>query len=280
SQPYFMIVEVKDQVKPTVTMLGENPWIIDVYTTKLKIRELDSNPIEYSDNLPGNLTTIFNYNNVNPDVLGNYVITYLVRDVAGNETVITRQVKVVDRRAPLIELIGSSTVDLFYQDTFKDLGVKIIDNYESNAKLQYALKTTTTLEVVTVGGESKWVGAKRGTKEIRYNVTDSSGNVATQVIRRVYVDFKSGLADYKTNGELSVYPNPNNGTFTIKTKEALKGSTTATIYNILGAKVHTETYEANGISTHEIVTSQLKAGVYLLHVTNNGKQFTQRVIIR
>lgn len=277
SKPYYMVVEVKDQVKPEATLLGENPWVIDIYADRQKIKDSDPK-IEYSDNFydKGTLTRIDNYSNVNFDALGTYVITYLVRDGAGNETILTRQVKVVDRIAPRIELLGSSTMDLIYQDTFDDPGVKIIDNYDKDVDLQKVLKTSTTLEVI----DNKWVGGKRGTKEIKYNVTDSSGNVAAQVIRRVVVDFKSGLADYKTNGELSVYPNPNNGAFTLRTKEALKGSTTATIYNILGAKVYTETYEANGTTSHEITTSQLKSGVYLLHVTNNGKQFTQRVTIR
>lgn len=282
SAPFFIIVEVKDQIKPEATLLGENPWIIDIYADKQKIIAIDEK-IDYSDNAyqKPTLTRVDDYSKVDFNAIGNYTITYLVRDGAGNETILTRYVRVVDRKAPIIKLLGPSTVDLAYQDTFVDeWGVDIKDNYESAAKLKLSLDTSTTLEVVGVPNSKVWVGGKRGYKQIRYNVTDSSGNVANEVIRTINVDFRSGLTDYKTNGELSVYPNPNAGVFTLKTKEALKGSTTATLYNVLGAKVYSETYEAGSVTTHEIATSQLKSGVYLLHVTNNGKQFTQRVVIK
>lgn len=274
SAPSFILVDVRDIIPPVVTLKGENPWIVDVFMERDKFEAADAVP-EASDNYYQDLTKIYNYNNVNLNVIGTYVITYTVRDGAGNETKVTRDVNVVDRKAPKIDLLGGLTVELIWMDTFKDPGVKIIDNYDSESYLLSVLDTSTTLEVYN----GKWFGGKRGYKEVRYNVTDSSGNVATEVIRRVVVDFKSGLADLKTNGELSVYPNPNNGIFTIKTKEALKGSTTATLYNVLGAKVYSETYEANGVSTHEVTTSKLKNGVYMLHVFNNGKQFTQRVVI-
>ena len=51
------------------------------------------------------------------------------------------------------------------------------------------------------------------------------------------------------------------------------------MYNVLGAKVHSEqiTMSANKA---EINVTGLPTGIYLLQLTNNGKQYTQRVTVK
>jgi hypothetical protein len=78
---------------------------------------------------------------------------------------------------------------------------------------------------------------------------------------------------------MSVYPNPSTGRFNISTKETLTGKTEVVMYNVLGAKVHNE--EVNMASNKaEINVTGLPTGIYLLQLTNNGKQYTQRVTVK
>jgi hypothetical protein len=78
---------------------------------------------------------------------------------------------------------------------------------------------------------------------------------------------------------MSVYPNPSTGRFNISTKETLTGKTEVVMYNVLGAKVHTEQINMVG-NKAEINATGLPTGIYLLQLTNNSKQYTQRVILR
>lgn len=279
SPPYYVSVDVRDTVPPTVTLRGPNPWLVDVYTSLQDIKKQDIIPW-VSDNYydTSGLVRIFQYDNIKPNEVGEYTIVYRVRDGAGNESSVTRVVQIVDREAPRIELLGASTIDLVWMDTFTDPGVKVIDNYDSDADLQARVKRVTTLDTTADG---RYFGGHRGWKEIRYNVSDVAGNVAREMRRTIYVDFRSGLKNAaKTNGSLSVYPNPNNGVFTLTMKEALQGTTTITLYNILGAKVYSETVEAKNLTAHDVSASRLAPGVYVLNVLNNGKQYTQRITIK
>jgi PKD repeat protein len=281
SEPFYVLVNVKDAVKPTVKLLGENPLKVDVYAEMKNIKSQDPKT-EYFDNFYDidELIEVVDYSKVNPDNIGTYPVTYTVHDPAGNQTVVTRYIQVVDRQAPVIELYGNSTVTMYYNDTFADPGVKIVDNYENDEKLQLSLRKYTTLHVEVSGNDTFFIGDSYGWREIRYNVTDSSGNIAQQQIRRIFVTYRTGLLENKTNGELNVYPNPNKGVFTFSTKEPLKGKTDVSIYNILGAKVFNEVLEeTNTTTTHTIKTSGLKPGVYVISVNNNGSQFTQRLVI-
>jgi hypothetical protein len=184
---------------------------------------------------------------------------------------------VVDKIAPRIEVLGASPFELAYMDTLNDPGVKLIDNYYSDAELKLLLKTTSTLEKAN----GKFYGGVRGWKEVKYNVTDPSGNVAREMRRSVFVDFRSGLSNIaKSNTQLSVYPNPNNGTFKLNLKNNLTGEVKISLYNVLGAQVYTNT-ESNGIvSGHEIKTADLDKGIYLLQITHQGKIITQKVTIQ
>jgi hypothetical protein len=51
------------------------------------------------------------------------------------------------------------------------------------------------------------------------------------------------------------------------------------MYNVLGAKVYSEEITMVG-NKAEINAMGLPTGIYLLQLTNNGKQYTQRVTVK
>jgi hypothetical protein len=210
--------------------------------------------------------------------LGSYTITYIVRDGANNSTEVKRQVNVVDRIAPVVELLGGDPFDLVWNDTFEMANeVRITDNYYNGEDLLALVQKTTTLNVDAVTG--KYYGGTRGWKEITYQVTDPSNNQSNKARRRIYVDFRTGLNDVNKDQMVSTYPNPNSGKFTISSKETMTGKTEVTLYNVLGAKVYSQTIDMNG-KTVEVNADGLPSGIYLLQLTNNGKQYSQRVTLK
>ncbi|MBP9186139.1 MAG: DUF5011 domain-containing protein, partial [Bacteroidia bacterium] len=274
SAPTQIQIDVQDTIAPVLGLKGANPLIVDVYNSNYEDPGVTATDNYNSENSLIHITE----NGVNTNQLGTYKIKYTVRDGSGNSTEITRDVKVVDRIAPVIEMLGGDPFELIWNDTFEMANeIRITDNYNLGEDLMQMVQKTTTLSVDLSTG--KYYGGERGWKDITYQVTDSSGNTSNKARRRVYVDFKTGLKESTSNQMLAVYPNPSNGVFTINTKENLTGKTEVVMYNILGAKVYNQTIEMVG-NTATLNVQGLSAGVYMLQITNNGKQYTQRISMK
>ncbi len=81
----------------------------------------------------------------------------------------------------------------------------------------------------------------------------------------------------KSAFEFNLYPNPNNGVFTIELDASTVGKTQLTVTDISGRTVHS----SERIGNHIIVDlSNASTGTYLLQLTNNGVQTTKRVAIQ
>jgi hypothetical protein len=129
-----------------------------------------------SDNYDGDISTrIVTSNAVNTSHLGAYSVTYNVSDNSGNAaTPAVRTVKVVDAQKPVITLVGDSNMSVKVGAAFTDPGATASDNYDGDI----STKITTTGKVNT---------STVGSYLITYNVSDSSSNAATPVVRTVTV---------------------------------------------------------------------------------------------
>ncbi|WCO01589.1 immunoglobulin-like domain-containing protein [Psychroserpens ponticola] len=146
-----------------------------------------------SDNVDGNLTSsiIVGGDTVNTNVVGVYTITYNVSDAAGNAAVeVTRTVTVnPDTTAPVITLIGASTMNLNVGDAYNEQGATATDNLDGNL----------TSSIVIAGTVNT---SSAGSYNVTYNVSDAAGNVANEVIRTVNVSEPSTGC----SGGISTFP--------------------------------------------------------------------------
>jgi hypothetical protein len=76
--------------------------------------------------------------------------------------------------------------------------------------------------------------------------------------------------------QIEIYPNPNNGIFTIKIYKN-KESSYVELWTMLGQKVEERIIENNLTNIFDF--SKLPKGVYLLKLTNQKQIFTQKIII-
>ncbi len=125
----------------------------------------------------------------NEGTLGDYDVVFRATDLSGNYTEVTTTVRVVDVEIPIITLTGSTPMYIEYPATYSEPGATISDNYDSG--LTAAITGTVNNLVL-------------GTYTINYNVTDSSGNVATQVSRSVIVRDTTAPVQILT-GDITVY---------------------------------------------------------------------------
>jgi hypothetical protein len=75
---------------------------------------------------------------------------------------------------------------------------------------------------------------------------------------------------------VKVFPNPNNGQFTIELTN-IEGGARVTIYSILGATVFQST--ANDITSHKINLPEIRKGIYLVKVMDGKEQLTRKMVV-
>lgn len=132
-----------------------------------------------TDNVDGDLTNsiVIAGDVVNTSVTGTYLVTYNVSDAVGNiATELIRTVNVnSDSTAPIITLNGSATIDLNLGSTYTELGATATDNLDGDITAN-----------IVIGGDV-FDENTAGTYLVTYNVSDSAGNAATELIRTVNV---------------------------------------------------------------------------------------------
>lgn len=150
--------------------------------------ELNNNYIE-----PGVIAKFYKYNlnkyvntksNLDASKTGTYYVRYNLRFL-GHSLYLEREINVIDKITPYINLNGDSTVMLYVGDEYNELGATAEDNYDGNL--------TNLIRIV-----GKVDTSKDGTYEIKYIVEDSSGNENT-VIRTVIVkNYKEPVQEINT----------------------------------------------------------------------------------
>ena len=177
-----------DTTAPVITLIGSASITLelgDVYTEQ---------GATATDDIDGDITAsiVIGGDTVDTNTAGTYVVTYNVSDAAGNAAAQeTRSVTVnPDTTIPVINLIGSSTVNLFVGDTYTEQGATASDNYDGDISAN-----------IIIGGDTVNTNAA-GTYVVTYNVSDAAGNAASEVLRTVNVNETSTGC----SGGISTFP--------------------------------------------------------------------------
>jgi len=170
SSSTYTITTAADNTPPVITLIGDQTITVQVFET------YNDEGATAEDNFDGDITSSIQVNNsVNTDVLGTYTVTYNVTDNAGNEAAeVQRTVNVVDTTVPEITLIGDELIKIIVGTEYEDAGATAEDNYDGDITTE--INTTNEVDFNSIG-----------TYTISYNVSDSSGNEATEVTRIVEV---------------------------------------------------------------------------------------------
>jgi hypothetical protein len=169
--------------EPVITLNGANPMM-----HPLNSPFTDPGAIAFDD-VDGSLTPAITVNgSVNPNVAGNYSLTYNVVNQSGRaaQTKI-RNVVVRDLNAPVITRLGAATLTIMQGDVYSDAGATALDNEDGDLTPFIVVSNPVNTAVA-------------GTYTIRYNVTDLADNAAVEVVRRVQVVSDSNPPTISLNG--------------------------------------------------------------------------------
>lgn len=162
-------VIVIDTLVPTLTLVGGDIVNHEVGTLYTDSGVVIKDNYSTDADLRSNLTMT---SNVDSTKLGTYSVVYVLKDPnTGNTVTVTRTVNVVDTKAPVLTLIGDTTIILDVNTTLVDPGVNINDNYDKN--LNYT--TTGSFYSNFPSGKATLIGKY----VIVYSVIDASGNTSS-----------------------------------------------------------------------------------------------------
>ena len=164
-----VVYVVKDQTKPTLTLNGSDTVRVEVFGT------YNEDGATATDNKDGNITNAIVINGkVNANILGTYILTYIVNDVAGNQATKRRVVIVRDSQKPVIsnsDADVNNEVKVQIGTVFIDR-TRVTDNYP-NPTLMFTGSVDTRF---------------RGPNSVIYNASDISGNKADPKTYKYIVD--------------------------------------------------------------------------------------------
>ena len=163
-----------DTTDPVITITGDNPVNHTVGTLYF-----DAGATAL-DNIDGDISGDINTtNSVVPFMVGTYTVVYDVADVAGNSSVATRTVNIVnpDTTDPVITITGDNPVNHTVGTLYFDAGATALDNIDGD--ISGDINTTNSVVPFMVG-----------TYTVVYDVADVAGNssVATRTVNIVNPD--------------------------------------------------------------------------------------------
>ena len=189
---YSYEYENSDSIK--FELIGPSTLYVDVntdyveYGIKIKYKNMD-----ISDQV------IIDDSQVNMAVLGKYLVKYTI-SIDGISEYIYREVIVIDKTSPVIELVGGEDISILINGSYREYGYSVSDNYDDDLD-----------DKVKVSGEVDT--SKEGTYLISYTVVDSSGNEGVAVrkvnVMEPIVSLDSNLSGIVNSNEINVSKHSN-----------------------------------------------------------------------
>lgn len=154
-----------------------------------------------------------------------------------------------DSVAPVITLLGDTTVSIEVGDTYIDAGATAKDNYDGDI---------TSSIIVTGSVDTNTIGIYT----LSYDVTDTNGNVASTVTRTVNVVDELSLENFDQI-KLDIFPNPTSNFWQINSSEKIN---IIQIFDVVGKMLIYKKTDSMDVS---IDATSLLNGVYLILLNNN-----------
>ncbi len=240
---------VVDNTLPMIELKEDNPQTIEVFGNYIELNATATD--NYDEDLTNNIT--INSSSVNTNILGDYNVSYFVEDSFGNNVTTYRNVSVVDTTIPVINLNedmnGDKNVSLERNvDLYTELNATATDNYDEDLTNNITINSSSVNTNLT------------GNYSVTYDVVDSSGNSANQIIRNVeVVDTIAPIIDINLSNVTVSNIGENTATITWDTSEE---SNSIVFYdtNVSASEPENNKSNSNFVNNHSITLEGLDDG--------------------
>jgi parallel beta-helix repeat protein len=195
---------------------------------------------------------------------GTHVITYMYPDINGCFGSADTIIEV--NPSPVAAITGALDTICLNHSVTLDAGAGFDTYLWSNAS---------TGQTLIVDGAA--IGANN-TVTFTVTVTNTWGCADAASVTITAIDC-IGIEDFQTNATLSLYPNPNDGNFTLHLT-GVHGKATLRVVRATGDLVHTENITLKGDFTQAFNMDHLATGVYFVQVVTQTGVITEKVVIR
>lgn len=203
--------------------------------------------------------------------LGDYTITYTGTDGAGNTTIYTRVIRVVDTEKPVVIAPPVNIQRWMVFDAMA--GVSVTDNYWAPSTF---ISGPGSVAVVS----SNVNMLQEGIYEVTYQAIDGSGNISGLKFRTVNVVANTtGINDIAFANAINIYPNPNTGKFDVELGVPVNNTMKVTVTNMTGQVMGTFGYSDLVDGKLSVDLSTAAAGVYFVQVQSDNNIATKKVTV-
>lgn len=214
-----------------------------------------------------------NFPDGNATDLGFYSVGYVYVDASGNQASLDLTVEVVDQEAPVITMFGPSYTTHGRWDTTDYLdSVQVSDNYY-NLSADSINKSGSYTNTYLAGAKPS------GLYEIKYDITDGSGNSASTKTRVVEV-VTTSIEGSEGKTQVEVYPNPTRGNATLELDFDKMTDFTVTLYNSNGKEMKKVAEGNNEGGEFEMNLGEFSAGMYLIKVNTPDGVVTKQITLQ
>ncbi len=110
-------------------------------------------------------------------------------------------------------------------------------------------------------------------------MVEGAGNIFFNINTRDF-EIKAPLSttDYNTLSGLSIFPNPNNGSFTVKFNN-LNSMVGIKVLDIRGRSIYNKSYTSTVTFNEDINLKGVQSGIYLLKITDGSKTVNKKIVL-
>ncbi len=239
---------------------------VEFYNGQVKLGEVTKAPY------------LFKWNSV-PE--GGYQITAVATDNKNAKTVSSPVTVVVNKPAsrinqpPFVRITNPDIGETFKRNESIILKAEALDPDGTISKIEFRIGNEVVAELSEAPWVFNWQNADTGQYVITVIATDNLGAVSqsAEVAFTVYEDKIPGLT------MLNLYPNPNNGHFTVEMAKEIDSERLYTVFSLSGKVLHNEKRDG-----HEVITEfnliELPSGTYILTVSSDNKIIESRKFIK
>jgi subtilisin-like proprotein convertase family protein len=117
------------------------------------------------------------------------------------------------------------------------------------------------------------------TLRVRDNVQGDGGSLNSWSLNICAVEAPLGIED-NSFFSFAVYPNPNNGSFTVQSDKLTSEKVKMSVYDMRGRIIFEKDYAGNANFNENIKLNNAQAGVYLLAVTDGQNKEVKRIVVQ